>query len=370
MLFSNAPAILTRAFPDQQRGRVLGLQGTALTLGLVIGPSLGGLLAASFGWRAVFLINVPIGGVALLLSFRFLPCDILGSSARERFDLPGAAALSLALVALSLGLNQASAWGWASPLLWGCFAAAVACLAAFLWIEQRTSAPVLRLELFRNRQFSTATAAATLNYAAGFAMQFVFPFYLIQARGLSPAEAGLMFSAIPVLMPVMSPISGALSDRIGTRLPATIGAVIEAFALVSLTRVAVDTPAPVIVGTLLALGLGVGLFTSPTISAVLGAAPRERRGVASGVMSTARGRGMVVGFAVGGAVFTAALGPVGLEATPASIAEAADTTLLVSAVLAVLATFALMCQPPSPQAVFAGWTRKQLARLAWSTRQA
>ncbi|HEY1293212.1 MAG TPA: MFS transporter [Chloroflexota bacterium] len=369
MLVSNAPALLTRAFPDQQRGRALGLQSTALTLGLVIGPSLGGMLAASFGWGAVFLINVPIGSVGLLLSLRFLPHDKLESSARERFDLPGAVTLSLGLVALVLGLNRASAWGLISPGLWACFAATVVCLTAFFWIERHTSVPVLDLELFRNRQFSTAVAAATLNFAAGFAMQFVFPFYLIQGRGLSPTEAGLMFSAVPVVMLVVSPLSGALSDRIGTRPPAIVGAVIVATASLALTSVGVETPGPAIVGVLFVLGLGVALFNSPTASAILGAAPRERRGIASGVMSTARGIGMVVGFALGGAVFTAVLGQGGLEATPSSIAQAADATLLLSAVLAILATVALIYQTPSGQGALASWTRQRLARFAWSTRQ-
>ena len=369
LLFSNAPAILTRAFPDQQRGRVLGLQGTALTLGLIAGPSAGGLLASSFGWGAVYLINVPIGSVALLLSLRCLPADIVKSSAREFFDLPGAATLGAGVVALVLGMNQASAWGWISPLLWGCFGAAVACLAAFLWIERRTSAPVLDLKLFTNREFSTTLGAASLNYAAGFAMQFVFPFYLIQARGLSPFEAGLIYSAVPVVMLVVAPLSGALSDRIGSRIPATLGAVVEILAVLSLLTVDLETPTLALVGSFLALGLGVGLFTSPTTSAILGATPREQRGVASGVMSTARALGMVVGFALGGAIFNAGLGSLGLGATPMSIAEATDRTLLVSAVLMAVVAVALMFQLRNERGVLAGWTRKRLTQLSWSTRQ-
>jgi MFS family permease len=127
--------------------------------------------------------------------------------------------------------------------------------------------------------------------------------------------------------------------------------------------VGIDTPTPAIVASFLALGLGLGLFSSPTTSAVLGAAPREQRGVASGVMSTARALGMVVGFALGGAIFNAGLGNSELAAAPVAIARATDTTLVVSAVLMVLVTLALVCQPLDQQNAVASWTRKRLAQI-------
>jgi MFS family permease len=125
----------------------------------------------------------------------------------------------------------------------------------------------------------------------------------------------------------------------------------------------------VIVGSLLLLGLGLGLFTAPTTSAILGSAPRERRGLASGIMSTARGLGMVVGFGLGGTVYTAVLGRIGLGATPASVTMAADATLLVAAVLAALAIVALtMRHSITSEISVANWTVRRLAGVAWSTR--
>jgi EmrB/QacA subfamily drug resistance transporter len=202
LLVSNAPAILTSAFPDQMRGRVLGLQATAVYLGLLIGPSIGGFLTAHFGWGVVFLINVPVGLLAFLLSVLFLPRDSRQSSAARRFDAPGAAALGVGLTLLILGLNQAPDLGWTSPVLICCFAVAGGCLVAFVWLESRHTSPLLDFKLFENRQFATAVSGLTLNYAAGFAASFVLPFYLLQGRGLSPAEAGLMLTAVPLLMPV------------------------------------------------------------------------------------------------------------------------------------------------------------------------
>jgi EmrB/QacA subfamily drug resistance transporter len=342
LLVSNAPAILTSTFPDQMRGRVLGLQATAVYLGTIIGPAAGGFLTTRFDWGAVFLVNVPIGVVALLLSLRFLPRDITQPSKPDRFDVPGAGTFSIALVLLILGLNQADAWGWTSPGLGGCLLAAGALLAAFVRIEQRASAPLLDLNLFRNRKFSTAIASVTLHYAATFTMFFVLPFFFIRGRGMTPAEAGLVLAAVPVLMPVLSPLSGALSDRIGTRLPATGGVAIAATTLFALSRTDVDTPLVCVVGLLVLFGLGMGLFTSPITSAILGSVPRERRGVASGLVSTARGLGMVLGFCLGGTVYASALSRIGAGAAPASVTEAAGLTLLVAAGIATLATAALI----------------------------
>lgn len=371
MLVSNAPAILTTTFPDHMRGRVLGLQATAVYVGTIIGPGIGGFLATSFDWGAVFLVNVPIGLVVLLLSARCLPADVPGSSPTMRFDLAGAGTFGLGLVLLILGLNQAGGWGWTLPLSIGCFLAAGASLAAFIWIEQRTTAPLLDFNLFRKREFSTAAASVILTYAATFATSFVLPFYLIQGRGISPAEAGLVLIAVPVLMPILSPLSGALSDRIGTRLPATGGVAIVATALFALSRADANTPLTGVVGLLMLLGLGMGLFTAPISSAILGSVPRERRGVASGVMSTARGLGMVLGFALGGSVFAAIIRSIDTGTNPAAVTHAADTTLLVAAGLATLATVALVLRPSSAaEPAPGGGSLRRLARLAWSIRQA
>ncbi len=136
MLMANAPAILTKSFPAEMRGRALGLQATMTYLGLTVGPSIGGWLATALGWRWVFYINLPVGLAALLLALRFVPRDS-GSGARQVFDLRGAVTFALGLVALLLALNQGHAWGWTSPATIGLLAASVVLLLAFLRIERR-----------------------------------------------------------------------------------------------------------------------------------------------------------------------------------------------------------------------------------------
>jgi EmrB/QacA subfamily drug resistance transporter len=331
MLAANSPPILTNAFPEEQRGKALGLQATAVYLGLAVGPPLGGWLTAAFGWSAVFLINVPIGLAALLLGMRVIPRDRTRSQLSESFDVQGAALFSAGLVLLIFGLNQVHAWGWTSPLLLACVLAAGAALTMFVVVEGHKTSPLLDLGVFSSRPFSASVVSAILNYMSIFAMTFMLPFYLIQARGLSVAVAGLVLTAQPLVMALTAPFSGMLSDRIGARVPATAGMVIIALGLGLLSRLGLETPLLAIVATLLLIGFGVGLFTSPNTSAALGSVPRPRRGIASGVLATARNLGMVLGIGVGGAIFTSMLAP-----GPAAIAEAASAGLLSAAIIAAL----------------------------------
>lgn len=303
MLVANSPAILTKNFPPTQRGQALGLQATMTYLGLTVGPSLGGWLTSQFGWRVVFYINLPVGLLALLLSQYFIPFDA-ATEKSEQFDLAGALTFMAGLVALLLGLNQGHAWGWDSPAILSLLTAAVVLLAVFLLIERRVASPMLDLNLFRVGLFSASTASAVFNYICLYTVLFLLPFYLIQARGLDPAHTGLILTAQPVIMAIMAPLSGTLSDRMGARLLSTLGMVIMAGGLFLLAQVKLDSSLSYVALALATVGFGTGVFISPNTSALLGAAPLHRRGIASGIMATARNVGMVLGVGLAGAVFT------------------------------------------------------------------
>lgn len=306
MLSSNSPAILTKSFPAVERGRALGLQATMTYLGLTAGPSLGGWLAEHVGWRMIFYINLPVGLAALALSARFVPRDRPEGRAPP-FDLPGSAAFTVGLVTLLLALNQGHAWGWTSPGVLALLAAGALALAGFVALERRAPHPMLDLGLFRNPLFGGATASAIFNYMCVFSVLFLMPFYLIQGRGLSASQAGLLLTAQPLIMAAVAPISGALSDRIGTRTPAGLGMATLALGLVLLARLGMDVPHSQIALALAVTGLGTGAFISPNNSALMGAAPRARQGTAAGVLATARNVGMVLGVGLAGAIFTTVL---------------------------------------------------------------
>ena len=333
MLFANSPAILTKSFPPEMRGRALGLQATMTYLGLTVGPSVGGWLTTALGWRSVFYINLPVGLLALALALRFVPRDA-GSGKGEDFDLRGALAFTGGLVALLLALNQGHAWGWTAWPTVTLLAGSLLLIGLFLRLERRVAAPMLDLSLFRSRTFSAAAASAVLNYVCVYSVLFLMPFYLQQARGLSPAEAGLLLTAQPMLMAVVAPLSGSLSDRIGTRLPSVLGMGLLGLGLYLLSSLDLDSSRGVIVAMLAVAGLGIGIFASPNNSALMGAAPRHRQGIAAGVLALARNVGMVIGVGLAGAVFTTVLGRAGaVEA--ASIVSAMRASYLLAAGVAV-----------------------------------
>jgi EmrB/QacA subfamily drug resistance transporter len=303
MLASSSPAIVTGTFPPEQRGRAFGLVAMMTYLGLTIGPSLGGWLTQAFGWRTVFYVNVPVGSIALALSLFFIPRDA-PVERPQPFDLPGALVFLAGLTALMLGLNMGSEWGWFSPSVLGLLAGALILLFVFIQVERRSSAPMLDLSLFQLRLFSTSTLSAVLNYICVYSITFLMPFYLIQGRGLNPAQAGLLLSVQSVLMAVAAPVSGTLSDRFGSRGLGMLGMAIMAAGLFMLGGQAAGTGLWLSAAGLAVSGIGTGIFISPNTSALMGAAPQTRQGIASGVLATARNFGMVLGIGLAGAIFT------------------------------------------------------------------
>ncbi len=235
MLAANSPAILTKSFPASQRGQALGLQATMTYLGLTVGPSLGGWLADQLSWRAVFYINIPVGLAAIILSMRFIHQDP-HSEHTESFDFVGAALFMAGLTALLFGLNQGQELGWLSAPILISVAGAVISLVLFWWVETRNPSPMLDLKLFSSKLFSLSVTSAVLNYMCVYSVIFLMPFYLIQGLGMSPSQAGIILTAMPIVMAIVAPISGSLSDRLGTRLLALVGMVVLAIGLFLLSR--------------------------------------------------------------------------------------------------------------------------------------
>ncbi len=331
MLASNSPAILTGNFPPERRGQAIGLTSMMTYLGRTAGPSLGGWLAQTFGWRSVFYINVPVGALALILSLAFIPKDSPAETGKK-FDLAGAALFLAGLVSLMLGLNQGAEWGWLSARVLGSLGAAAILLTIFVFVELRSPAPMLDLSLFRHPLFSASTASAILNYISIYSLIFLMPFYLIQGRGLNPAQAGLLLTAQPILMAITAPISGSLSDRTGARLPGMIGMALLAGGLFLLSRLGPTSPLWMISLGLAVAGSGTGIFISPNTSALLGAAPRHRQGIASGVLASGRNVGMVLGIGLAGAIFTTHLA----QNTPDALYSGVNMGFLAAAVVAVV----------------------------------
>ncbi len=306
MLQANSPAILTSSFPGRQRGQALGLQATMTYLGLTIGPSLGGWITEHFTWRAVFYLNIPVGLAALYLSMKAIQADKKTTN-HEGFDYAGAGLFILGLILLIFSLNQGHALGWSSlPILITIFLSFVL-LFTFFQLEKRLANPMLDLQLFSRSKFTTSVVSAILNYIGVYSIIFLMPFYLISGLGLNPALSGLILTAMPIIMAITAPISGSISDKVGTKAPAALGMILLTLGLVLLSRLSLESNFSTIIGRLLVAGLGIGIFISPNTSALMGSAPRDRQGIASGILATSRNFGMVLGVGLAGAVFTSNL---------------------------------------------------------------
>ena len=312
MLAANSPAILTKSFPSSQRGQALGLQATMTYLGLTAAPSLGGWLTDLVSWRAVFFINIPVGIFAFILAWLFIPSD-KQKKLREPFDFPGAILFLAGLVALLLALNQGYAWGWYSPTIIGLFISAGVFISIFVFIEYKSPNPLLDLSLFSDRVFSASAISAVLNYIAVFSILLLMPFYLLQGREFSPSQAGLILTIQPIVMAIIAPISGSISDRIGTRIPTVLGMSLLAVGIFLMSRLGPITPIYQVGIALAIVGLGTGTFISPNNSAIMGAAPIKRQGIAAGLLATDRSTGMVLGVGLAGAIFTTILATEGDE---------------------------------------------------------
>ncbi|HEX7737049.1 MAG TPA: MFS transporter [Ktedonobacteraceae bacterium] len=310
MLTANSMAIITEVFPAEQRGQAMGFNAVTWGAGSVLGPVLGGFLLAVANWRWIFLINVPIGIIGTLSAY-FLLHDIETRPTRERFDLFGAISFCVGLVTLLLGIMNSIGAGWLSPSVLGLLVVAVLAFAAFILWEYRSKYPMLDLRLFASSHYTFSVLAATFQTLANFAVNFLILFYLQGVRGYDPLTAALLILPFPVLTSLLGPFGGlwADRDRFHGATPATVGLLLQVLSLVILIFLTPDTPYLLLAPALGLMGIGGAIFWSPNTSSTMGAAPRNRLGVASATLNTMRNIGMVCSFALSLAVAAAAMPP-------------------------------------------------------------
>ncbi len=320
MLFALGPAILISAFPANERGRALGLQATLTYLGLAVGPGLGGFLTQHFGWPSIFYINLPIGLGMWAIAYATLHHD--GKGDAQPLDPVGALSMAVALASLMLVLSKGGDLGWGHPLISGL--AALAAVAGFVFVqsERRSAHPALDLTLFRDRRFTASVLAAYLCYLSMASVSFLLPFYLLSAAACSPSRAGLILMAVPLVMMTVTGPSGILSDKVGVRLPATLGMTLMATGIFLLSGIELSYSAGRIAACLAVVGMGVGMFTAPNNSAIMGSVPRNRQGVTGALLAAARTVGFATGVALAGLIYTTTLGVPHESATPEAIARA------------------------------------------------
>lgn len=329
-------ALLAAAHPvPQERVKAIGLWAGFSGIGLAAGPLAGGLLVDAFGWPAIFLVNAPIGAVLLLAGLRIL-IESRNPSA-PAIDTPGTVLSVLSVGALTYGLIEGGSLGWTSPVILGSFVAAAVLLAAFVAVEARRSAPMLPLRLFRQRLFTVSNTAMVV---VGFGLMgsaFFFSQFFVYVQGSSILRAGLQTLPASLAMVVVSPYAGRLAAKYGVRIVVTVGLALAGLGLLALGFAHADTAYGNVWWRLAVVGIGFALTMSPLTSAAIQAVSTQEGGLASGISSTTRQIGAVLGVAVlgaivrsresGGASFEAGLDSAFVAAGVVTVAGAAFTGL-------------------------------------------
>jgi MFS family permease len=333
---------LTMAFvgeivPKERTGSAMGLLGTMSAIGTALGPSLGGVLIAGFGWRAIFLVNAPLGVLTLVLAHRCLPVDRREPTTdRAGFDHVGTLLLALTLAAYALAMTMGR--GRFSSLNLMLLLAAAVGAGLFALAEAKATSPLIRLGMFRDPVLTASLAMSALVSTVMMATLVVGPFYLSRALGLNAAIVGLVLSAGPLVAALTGVPAGRVADRFGAQLMTVvglIGIVVGSFVL-SVTPRTLGIPgyiAPIVVIT-----AGYGLFQTANNTAVMTDIPADRRGVISGMLNLSRNLGLITGASVMGAVFALASGTIDITTTPPeAVAAGMRITFAVAAALIVVA---------------------------------
>lgn len=344
---ANSWALLTEAFPGKVRGRVLGINYMSSAIGLSIGPVLGGLTVASLGWRAIFWLMVPLYLSVAGLSWWKLPVTAPQKKALGSFDFLGATCLGVGLTLVVLAISFGRTWGWTSIYIIGLFSSGAAVLALFGWVESRWAAnPILHLSLFqKNRQFTVANSVLVCNYiSAHQSITLAIAFYVQWVMGLSAVVAGVVLLAKFFTMAVLSPLVGWLSDRFSPRLWCTLGLGLIVTSLILLWQLQPGASATELFLRLSVLGVGIGFFSTPNTSIIMGSVGKDKLGLASGTLNTVRNLGQVIGMSI----IAGILG--GGAADAAGFQQRASHAFLILAGIAFLGMIIILFQRKSESA--------------------
>jgi EmrB/QacA subfamily drug resistance transporter len=300
--YSLSMAIAVAVFPPEERGRALGILAGSNSVGLVVGPVIGGLLLDFLGWRGVFYGRAPFAVAALVMAWLIVREQRTGQE-DFRLDVAGSLGLSCFLTSFLLFLSFGGKWGFRTPSVLAMGASSLCSFAWFMVTEHRAVQPILRLDLFKRRLFAAATATGFFNGCGAATMTFLVPFYLVQGLGFSGSAVGLTMALVAAPLLILSPISGRLSDRMGTTVLCTLGMALATTGLFLLSRPIGNPSYSAIAAGVALVGIGTAIFLAPNYSAVVGAVPKDMLALASGVAIATRQVGVSSGIAIAGALY-------------------------------------------------------------------
>lgn len=293
MTMANNNGIVTEIFPMNERGKALGLIGSFVSIGAIAGPGIGGLILGQLPWGYIFWINIPIGIVALILGTVVLPKDL--PSKRVPIDWSGFISFLAFILTLFMGIFLGQERGFTDPLILGLFVIAVIALAAFVQIERHKNDPLVSFKLFSNSAFTLSLLSAFFIFVTNFFFNVISPFYLQNARGLSPEKAGYLLMIFPIVQVIVAPVAGSIADRIGPYRITMVGLLFIVGSQIGYALFNLQTSFVFVALMIGLVGFGNGLFQAPNNTVVMSSVAPRDLGIAGGMNALARNLGMVVG---------------------------------------------------------------------------
>lgn len=293
---ANNQGIITETFPAEKRGKALGVTGTFVALGSLVGPPLGGVITYVTSWQYIFLINVPVGVVTIYLANKILPRE--KRKEKVKIDWRGAALFACTVLPLFYVLTNIENNGINTGKSIGLILIAFVSFVLFIMVEKNIKEPLVHLELFKNKLFSVSILCAFISFVAIFCAIITIPFYLQDIKGFSPADTGLILMAYPLILAVTAPLSGAISDKIGAEILTLIGLILTSIGLFLMTLLNEKSPVIYLIIFIVIMSLGNGTFQAPNNSIVMAQPPKHKLGIAGSINALIRNLGMVFGVAV------------------------------------------------------------------------
>ncbi len=293
---STSQGIITQIFPNNERGKALGIVGTFVALGSLAGPPLGGFIVSTLSWQFIFLINVPIGIATFAMSMKILPRNVVKSE--EKLDAKGAILFTVAIVSLFGSIIIGEGVGYAHPAIIAGFVIAVIAMTAFILMERKIKVPMLQLRIFENKLFSLSIFCGFITFISISCSNIVQPFYLQDIMKLTPGMTGLIMMTYPLILVVVAPASGHLSDKIGSEFLTFLGLLLTSAGLFLTATLNEHSHIGSMILFIAIMSIGNGLFQSPNNSLIMSTVPRNMLGIAGSINSLIRNLGMVTGIAL------------------------------------------------------------------------
>lgn len=298
IMLSNAQAIIASIFKKERRGKALGLNGCIVAIGGMSGPALGGILINAFGWHSVFYPCIPVALAGAYYSWRMLPHSICIKRENFKFDYKGFLYFTISLFALLLAISEGHVWGWSSVRIIALGVITLIFGSLFYFRDHKINYPLINFSLFAIRPFTFGNLAVMTSYMAMYTNSILLPFFLQEILKYNPLVTGLLILPYSVTLSVIAPISGRLSGKYGSRYLTLAGPVVFITALILFTIYDKNVQMWQIVAASGIMGIGNGLFQSPSNNAIMTSVQKEEFGIASGILALSRNMGNILGVAV------------------------------------------------------------------------